>query len=427
MNLEYFVKALELNKKPGFSDSSLRNRIFEILNQLLKSRDSVFIQLKERQNEFFELVYLLISYSEVNELWWWTNEEISKVAQECLMYASQAYCNENNEKQGYFLETVFERVYNSKITSSFSDSSRVIVNDKIKYKTSQDLYTDNPSWKTANLNSVSSAVWFLKNLNSRFLDSVYLEFVPTVSTLLEDYEIKFKLVGLEMTRVICNRVELGKIKSNGVQNLFLNIVEKLLVVRREKGGQLLLTESVNTYITMILKFYEKSSSEYIEKLYTLFFTAIIQNFMYAGDEFSFQIAIFENINPIVEHLGVHTVRYLSTLVKEFQMVLEMDIYGTEVVVELMISVSKSFIKIIDACWPRIHVYIEPILGSLVLCYISISKPENKSIKQMPDLKKLLYQIYTSTTMVDKEKSSEFINLMTKEYPQLAKDLKIISV
>ncbi|PWA03824.1 hypothetical protein BB558_000005 [Smittium angustum] len=382
-----------VTNKAKFRDSALLT-IRTISENLKQSNKNHFQQNKSKDEIIFkshfeisfeqsvEFVYILASYCEPNDLWWWTNKDISVAAQACLFYLSVSTGHTKHSDYNFLasrLPPIVEKFIKPafKLSLSQNNNQRNILKEMEKLKISEE-YSDTQLWKSQNKQCVPTFSWIIKNINSLDLDQQLFIILPAITNMVDDYDIMYKLVGIELVNIIIQKVPTSKLEKTGIIQLFSQSIENLLVLRKEKAGEKLLVAGMKTFAEIVKKRYKTNSPQYLENLWKLVSIGIVKNFVYCGGNFIIQKEIFDQVIWISELLGVCMVRYMTPVLKEILDVCELEclvgVYSKSII-DLQISAVQALLHLTKVCKQRIYIHLEDVLAALIFCWDSITNKE----------------------------------------------------
>ncbi|PVU89471.1 hypothetical protein BB561_005330 [Smittium simulii] len=431
-------------KAPNKTES--KKKLLKTLEFIKQNSETVFAEVSKADEGHVDLLFLLAGCSQENVLWWWADSAVRSEAQGksfflnkfefnnttkeheilCIYLVKQYYKISIGCSESQFLSQTFDKVFQKHIKPSFQSSVRAVVNGKVRYKTDFDEYDDTPKWKSTKIGCIPAFMWFLKSLDTSTIDQIYLNSIPIILTLVEDYDISFKIVGIDLVSLVASKVNSQVLIKSGVSDLFIQSIDKLLILRRESKGEILLNCSIKCYLDLINIIYQKTPTEITEKLFHLFYTAIIQNLMYTGNEFSYQVAILSNISLLAKTLKINTVRYLRPLIEEIIPIMEIEILGVETVVELQLEATNALLSILQESFPRVDAYVDQIVPALVLCYDSTCHKLNDKLSLIQKLQYKLAEIFTFILSISSPESKKFIDELETVYPNFKQNLVDLS-
>jgi len=214
--------------------------------------------------------------------------------------------------------------------------------------------------------------------------------VPIILTLIDDYQVPYKLLGVQLTNYcILNHTDPVQIRSTGLAHVFLEALRLCLSFHSDPE---LMDESLPCIINLIKLMINYNDPQNSPEFFSLIEKIITEDIV-KGISLSIgksSIVIFlKHLPSLVDALGVVFIRYLQIFIGPCCEILSFN-YGNY---ENQFYASDALLSIINACIPRINKYIGMIMESTAECWRQLKKRE--IIRKGADLKETNIEMKTA--------------------------------
>ncbi|KAJ6584806.1 hypothetical protein B0H19DRAFT_1106681 [Mycena capillaripes] len=234
---------------------------------------------------------------------------------------------------------------------------------------SQDFY-DGQTWKDYP-GASNIVLWCVRHIPSNAYEELWHLVVPPLMTLLDDYEARYKLMGVRIASAMLERVPSSVLKRTGVDSLLIASLNRSLAQLQSPETPLLLPAAISTSLTLILQMTSVGSAERFDQLCGLLGDGIIGGIWpYTSDRLPALLASIDALPPIFEILGVGCARYLKVLVAQLVHPLAPLEYE-KTSVALQISSLRALSALINACPERIPYWKGTILNGVARCWVNV--------------------------------------------------------
>ncbi|KAJ6516312.1 hypothetical protein C8R45DRAFT_1087411 [Mycena sanguinolenta] len=234
---------------------------------------------------------------------------------------------------------------------------------------SQDFY-DSQTWKDYP-GASNILLWSVRNIPSEAYEECWHLVIPPLMALLDDYEARYKLMGVRITSAMLDRVPSSVLKRTGVDSLLMASLNRSLAQLQTPETPLLLPAAISTSLTIIQLMTSIGSAERFNQLCALLGDGIIGSIWpYASERLPALLASIDALPPILEILGVGCARYMKVLVAQLVHPLAPSEYERKSV-ELQISSLRALCALIDACPERISHWKGTILNGVARCWVGV--------------------------------------------------------
>ncbi|KAJ7265856.1 hypothetical protein B0H12DRAFT_173170 [Mycena haematopus] len=234
---------------------------------------------------------------------------------------------------------------------------------------SQDFY-DSQTWKD-HPGSSNVLLWCVRNIPNQAYEECWHLVIPPLMALLDDYEARYKLMGVRITSTVLDRVPSSVLKRTGVDSLLMASLNRSLAQLQSPETPHLLQAAISTSLTLIQLMTSIGSAERFDQLCALLGDGIIGGIWpYASDRLPALLASIDALPPILELLGVGCARYMKVLVAQLVHSLAPSEYEKKSI-ELQISSLRVLCALINACPGRILYWKGTILNGVARCWVGV--------------------------------------------------------
>ncbi|KAI1785351.1 hypothetical protein LXA43DRAFT_1038675 [Ganoderma leucocontextum] len=231
-------------------------------------------------------------------------------------------------------------------------------------------YMEGQEWK--NHPGVSSVMsWCLSHADTSTVEKLWHLFVPPIMTLLDDYEAKYKLRGVQLVSQLLEASPPDLLRRTGIDSLILNSLKTCMAFLQHRETPNLIRATVPTSVRLTELTTAEGSAARFDQLCALLGDDIIGNiWIYASNDPDALQASVDAIPTVVKALGVGTSRYLKGLIPQlvFPLIPAPD-NGASIGSKL--SSLEALCVVIKACAPRIHKWQGTILEAILKCWVDL--------------------------------------------------------
>ncbi|KAJ3030634.1 UNVERIFIED_CONTAM: hypothetical protein HDU68_008387 [Siphonaria sp. JEL0065] len=253
--------------------------------------------------------------------------------------------------------------------SQVKDEKWKVLGKQVKKKTiAGDVFNDQP-WKSEFLECVPIFEWVVGNVKSEMSQIQFLV-VPTVLTLVDDFDPKYKSRGLQVLKnsVLPNLSPI-EFRTSGLGQVFF---ETLRICLTYHSNPPVLRDAFST-ITLLASTIETRDSEaFIQKLAIIMEEGVLRGLRLSiGGRLEIIRAILVAIPQVVDGMGVMTIKYLKPLAELTCEVLEIHHHD----LETQLICGRAIESILCTCWPRVNVYRGIFLKAFATAWINLDRDD----------------------------------------------------
>ncbi|KAJ6512117.1 hypothetical protein C8R47DRAFT_1093598 [Mycena vitilis] len=234
---------------------------------------------------------------------------------------------------------------------------------------SQDFY-DGQTWKD-HPGAANIVLWCVQHIPSNAYEDLWHLVIPPLMTLLDDYEARYKLMGVRIASLMLEGVPSSVLKRTGVDSLLMASLNRSLAQLQSPETPRLLPAAISASLTLILLMTSPGSADRFDQLCSLLGDGIIGGIWpYSSDRLPALLASIDALPSILEIMGVGCARYLKVLVAQLVHPLAPLEYE-RTSLELQISSLRALSAVINACPERIPHWKGTILNGVARCWVGI--------------------------------------------------------
>ncbi|EJF63083.1 hypothetical protein DICSQDRAFT_103604 [Dichomitus squalens LYAD-421 SS1] len=244
-------------------------------------------------------------------------------------------------------------------------------------------YMEGQEWK--NHPEVSHVIsWCLSHTDTRSVEKLWHLFVPPIMTMLDDYDAKYKLRGVQLVSQLLEVSPPDLLRRTGIDTLILSSLKTCLTFLQHRETPDLIRATVPTSVRLTELTTADGSETRFDQLCALLGDCILANiWLYASRELDALQASVDAIPILVRTLGVGTSRYLKGLIPQlvFPLIPSPDNGAS---VEYKLSSLQALLAVVEVSAPRIPKWRGTILEAILKCWVDI--PSNATAEETIQLK-----------------------------------------
>ncbi|KAK0498934.1 hypothetical protein EDD18DRAFT_1460945 [Armillaria luteobubalina] len=252
---------------------------------------------------------------------------------------------------------------------------------------SQD-YFEEQTWKEHPM-TVSLVLFVIKNIRSEDYEDLWHPVIPSVMSLLNDYEARYKIKGVRIVSEMLHIVPKMLLKCTGVDGLLLVSLNKCLGHLKDPESPKLLQATISATLLLILLTTKHGMAQRFDQLCALLGDGIIGTvWIYASDSFEVILAMVEVLPPLMKALDIGIACYLKALIPQLVHPLYPNsVRPTPVVLQKHLLI--ALVTVINECSPRIGRWKGTILDGVGRCWVALQDVDPSRNDDGEELKELL--------------------------------------
>ncbi|KAK7061347.1 hypothetical protein R3P38DRAFT_2828989 [Favolaschia claudopus] len=274
---------------------------------------------------------------------------------------------------------------------------------------SQDFY-ESQTWKD-HPGASNIVLWGVRNIPSDAYEANWHLVIPPLMALLDDYEARYKLMGVKIMSAMLERVPSSVLKRTGVDSLLMGSLTRSLAQLQSPETPQLIRAAISASLALIQLTTSTGSADRFDQLCALLGDGIIGTIWpYSSDRLPALLASIDALPPLLRALGVGCARYMKVLVAQLVHPLAPLEYENKSV-ELQILSLRALCALMEGCPERIMHWKGTILNGVARCWVGImdsSETPSDGLKQ--ELKKVSHALAIACPSVLQGEYSRFCTL-----------------
>lgn len=238
--------------------------------------------------------------------------------------------------------------------------------------------------------------WCVDALDERIVEEVWPSVIPPLLTLVDDWEAKYKHLGVELVGKVLKITTPSLLTRTGLGEVFEDAIMPCLTylptITEEEESISLLNATYPTLTVLATVRYPKSqpantkhtssnvSRQRTKFLDTIIRKGIIYSYTHCGNYPRIVSTLFTNLVPILNELGIESVKHLKYILPALTETLSHPLADAQL--ETLLSSAKALQAVILNGWPRMVEYRGEVLKGLTFCWIKIAGMEGKEVERL---------------------------------------------
>ncbi|KAF8264301.1 hypothetical protein EI94DRAFT_1772709 [Lactarius quietus] len=235
----------------------------------------------------------------------------------------------------------------------------------------QDAY-DSQIWK-AHPGIGNVILWCVRRIDTDAYEQLWYLVVPPMVTLLDDFEARYKLLGIQVVNAMLERVPLSLLNRTGISELTLASLNRALTFLHSPFTPAVLRAAVPAATNLIERTTEYGSEERFSQLV----------WMYSSEDAGTVEASVDVLPIVVRALGVGAVRYLKALIPQLTHPLHPVPYKKPNIA-LQLSSLHALGTVMQECAPRIQYWKGTIVEGVAKCWVALWDPKKVDEEKLRD-------------------------------------------
>ncbi|KAI8800278.1 hypothetical protein BJ742DRAFT_874692 [Cladochytrium replicatum] len=221
---------------------------------------------------------------------------------------------------------------------------------------------ENQKWKSEEVQTTAVFSWCVQVMQAPHLESILYLFVPPLITLLEDWEVRYKLVGIALVRHIIQNVSPTSLQQTGIGNLLEHNVFRYFTYHNEPE---LIYQSTILSLELTSALYKAGSETFTLKIEDILQAVIIRGFRFAlGGKVAVIKVLLKVLGLLVQNARTVTIRYSKLLLEPVCEILHLY-HGDD---ELQLLAADALCTLLEVCWPVLLYRRGMIFSAVVSCW-----------------------------------------------------------
>ncbi|KAF8630055.1 hypothetical protein AX15_003138 [Amanita polypyramis BW_CC] len=245
---------------------------------------------------------------------------------------------------------------------------------------SQDFY-ESQKWKK-HLGIGNVILWCLKHFDRDYYERIWHLLIPPIMTMLDDYEPKYKLIGVIIVREMMKTVPGTLLKRTGVEGLIRSALINCLVHLQDEESPNLIRESITAHVELTVLTTRIGEQAYFDQLCGLLGEGVIGGVWFYGyEKENVILASVEALPRLITALGVGCIRFLKALITQLVDPL-LPKPPRYVPIRLQIASTEALLCVMNECAQQIDVKkAGMIVDAVCRCWVTL--PPQNSVDPKP--------------------------------------------
>ncbi|KAI0253036.1 hypothetical protein BJV78DRAFT_1196075 [Lactifluus subvellereus] len=294
----------------------------------------------------------------------WTSEDIGALSSEILGLEGQPSLPLLEEVLMKHMKPIFQGNPHPMLNP---ETGRKLPRTAGGYAATQDAY-EGQVWKVhPGIGNV--LLWCVQQIDTDTYERLWYLIVPPVMTLLDDFEARYKLLGIRVVNAMLERAPLPLLNRTGVSELILASLHRALTFLHSPHTPAILRAAIPAAANLIERTTQPGSEQRFSQLCALLGDGVIGSVWMYSLEDADAVEASVNVLPVVVHaLGIGTTRYLKALVPQLTHPLHPIPYKKPHMA-LQLSSLRALGVVIRECAPRIENWKGTIVEGLAKCWV----------------------------------------------------------
>ncbi|KAH9978272.1 hypothetical protein BGW80DRAFT_1202231 [Lactifluus volemus] len=254
-------------------------------------------------------------------------------------------------------------------------------------------------------------LWCVQRIDTDAYERLWYLVVPPVMTLLDDFEAKYKLLGIRVVNAMLESAPLSLLNRTGVSELILASLHRALTFLHSPHTPAILRAAIPALTTVIERTTQPGSEQRFSQLCALLGDGVIGSvWMYSSEDVDAVEASVEALPIVVRALGIGATRYLKALIPQLTHPLHPAPYRKSNIT-LQVSSLRALDVVMQECASRMENWKGTIVEGVAKCWVTLWDGQ-KTESESEDLKRELRAVCV--------KLCEIVPSVCNEYSRLLK-------
>ncbi|KAL1915272.1 uncharacterized protein VTP21DRAFT_7548 [Calcarisporiella thermophila] len=309
---------------------------------------------QERQEKIGKIIASCAGYWKGDK---WSSKEIVLVVNDILERLRELLNYDSiNSLFGFYLAQILQH----HIRPYFTQSHPAMEKKRNRYveKNKMDLYEKQP-WKTDRVETVSIMETCVLAAKQFDVESAFFLLIPPLLTLIDDYDIQYKILGVRMFSHVLSNVSASKLTASGLDGVFYEALLSCLSYRNDPSFDILIQHTFSALFRLVILTNPPDTERYFLQMDQLF-AMTLDGLRMSGDKPAYRAIYLEQIPLLIEKLGMVSIKYLKVVLEILLDTAQVPFVGADSMKRQVLRLHEICVKALDTAikmgWPRIPVY-----------------------------------------------------------------------
>ncbi|KAF1821777.1 uncharacterized protein K489DRAFT_381770 [Dissoconium aciculare CBS 342.82] len=233
-------------------------------------------------------------------------------------------------------------------------------------------------WKYAqDASALNLLKWIVSALHPKLTEEVWPLIVPPILTLIDDWEIKYKQIGISLLQTLLEKTPPALLARTGLSEVFEEALMPCLTylptlnTPEESVAMLSVTYSALLVLTQTRFPPEENAPQRAKMLDTMIRKGILYGYTTASEYPSIVTTLFRNLALILDELGIDSVKHIKFILPMLTQALSHP-HGTASL-PMLNSAVVALQALLRNCWPRMAYHRAEVLKGLAMCWLNVAE------------------------------------------------------
>ncbi|KAF8495225.1 hypothetical protein F5888DRAFT_1713222 [Russula emetica] len=289
------------------------------------------------------------------------------------------------------------------------ETSRKLPRTAGGYAATQDAY-EGQVWKThPGIGNV--LLWCVQRIDTDEYERLWYLVVPPVMTLLDDFEARYKLLGIQVVNAVLEHAPFPLLVRTGISELILASLNRALTFLHSPHTPDILRAAIPAVTNLIERTTQPGSEQRFNQLCALLGDGVIGSvWMYSSEDADAVEASVDVLPVLVRALGIGATRYLKALIPQLMHPLHPAPHKKPRIT-LQLTSLRALETVIQECSPRIENWKGTIVEGVAKCWVVLSEGERTHDEKEEELRHALRAACAGLWEVAPSVREEYIRLL----------------
>ena len=285
----------------------------------------------------------------------------------------------------HFLKLTIRPLFIKAKPSSVTDKGRKNTTTVLPKKITAENMDDslNKPWKSGkDAYALDLLRWCVSSLDEQLVEEVWPLIVPPLLTLVDDWEVKYKQLGAELMRKLFEVTPPTLLARTGLGEVFeaalMPCVAYLPTITSEEESIPLLDAVYPALLSLAQVRFPRTENptsgpdrQRTKVLDTIIRKGIIYGYTHCGDHPHIVSTLFPHLIPILNALGIETVKHLKYIIPMLTETLSHPLVDTQAAATLLNKSIMAMQAVLLNAWPRMAEHRGEVLKGVALCWLKV--------------------------------------------------------
>jgi hypothetical protein len=219
--------------------------------------------------------------------------------------------------------------------------------------------------------------WIVSVLHPKLTEEVWPLIVPPILTLIDDWEIKYKQIGIALLQTLLEKTPPALLARTGLSEVFeealMPCLTYLPTLSTPEESVAMLSVTYSTMLVLMQTRFPRGENapQRAKMLDTMIRKGILYGYTTASEYPSIVTTLFTNLALIFDELGIDSVKHIKYILPMLTQALSHP-HGT-VSLPMLDSAVVALQALLRNCWPRMAHHRAEVLKGLAMCWLNLAE------------------------------------------------------